>query len=131
MTDGERVRAARKAQGLSMERFAARIGISAGAVSQIENGLVNVSGVVCKAICREFGISETWLRTGEGDMYGAIDRQILSWVSDVMEDGGFKQRFVKLLASLPPEQWEALESYALQLAGQNDTAQDNQGGGED
>ena len=54
---------------LTMEDFGKRVGLSKAAISQIESGKNNLSDVAIKAICQEYGISETWLRTGEGEMY--------------------------------------------------------------
>lgn len=64
----ERVRELRKFLGLSGEKFGEKLGITRGAVSNIENGSRNVTEQIVKAICREFGVSEQWLRTGEGEM---------------------------------------------------------------
>jgi len=64
----ERVRELRKFLGLSGEKFGEKLGITRGAVSNIENGSRNVTEQIIKSICREFGVSEEWLRTGEGEM---------------------------------------------------------------
>lgn len=65
----ERIRQVRKENGLTLEKFGKRIGITAASCSTIESGKSNPSNRTVLAICREFGISETWLRTGSGDMY--------------------------------------------------------------
>lgn len=68
MTPGERVRNIRKEVGLTLEEFGARIGLKNAAVSLIENNRRALTDTVAKAISREFGVSEDWLRTGEGEM---------------------------------------------------------------
>ena len=68
MTQGERVREVRKSLGLTLEKFGEKIGMKKNSVSQIENGKNNVTDANVKAICREFNISEEWLRTGSGNM---------------------------------------------------------------
>lgn len=53
----------------TLEKFGAKIGISAAALSQIENGKTEASKQTINTICDKFGINEVWLRTGEGDAY--------------------------------------------------------------
>ena len=54
-------------------------------VSQIENGKNNVTDANVKAICREFSISEEWLRTGSGNMRIPIEDEAAAAVSDLVE----------------------------------------------
>lgn len=64
-----RIKAVRKAEGLTLEKFGERIGITASSCSTIESGKSNPSDQTIRSICREFGVREKWLRTGEGSMY--------------------------------------------------------------
>lgn len=68
MTAGERVKAIRKESGLTMDKFGERVGVTKVAISRIESGTNNLTPQMAKAISREFGVSEDWLRTGEGEM---------------------------------------------------------------
>ena len=69
MTLGERIRHIRLISGkLTMEQFAARIGLTPSAISLFENGKANPSEQTLRSICREFDISEDWLRHGIGDV---------------------------------------------------------------
>lgn len=69
-TIGERVRHLRKVSlNLTLEKFGERIGITTASLSNIENGKTNPSDQTIRSICREFGVREKWLRTGEGSMY--------------------------------------------------------------
>lgn len=67
----DRIKAVRLAQNpkMSQDAFGAKIGITGAAVSRIESGDRNVTDQVIVAICREFGVSEEWLRTGQGEMF--------------------------------------------------------------
>ena len=49
--------------------FAERLNVSPAFVSQMCSGIKQPSDRTIADICREFGVSETWLRTGEGEMY--------------------------------------------------------------
>lgn len=69
-TIGERVRHLRKISlNLTLEKFGERIGITAASLSAFETGKTNPSDQTIRSICREFGVREKWLRTGEGSMY--------------------------------------------------------------
>jgi transcriptional regulator with XRE-family HTH domain len=69
-TIGERVRHLRKVSlNLTLEKFGERIGITAASLSAFETGKTNPSDQTIRSICREFGVREKWLRTGEGSMY--------------------------------------------------------------
>lgn len=69
MKQGERVKEVRKALGLTLEKFGERIGLKKNSVSQIENEKNVLTDVNAKAICREFNVSEEWLRDGVGSMF--------------------------------------------------------------
>lgn len=64
----ERIFAVRKSAGLTQEEFAAAIGLSKNFIWMIEKGDRTPSDRTIMDICREFSVSERWLRTGEGDM---------------------------------------------------------------
>lgn len=64
----ERIKLVRKFAGLTQAEFAVRIGIKPNTVTSYETGLRTPSDAVILSISREFGISETWLRTGDGEM---------------------------------------------------------------
>lgn len=69
----ERIRELRKSLNLTMKKFGQRIGISEGAVSNIEKGNRNVTEQMFKSVCREFNVSEEWLRNGTGSMFVKVD----------------------------------------------------------
>lgn len=65
----ERIKKLRKALDLTQQKFADRIGIKGNAISQYESGRNEPIDAVISLICREFNVSETWLRTGDGEMF--------------------------------------------------------------
>lgn len=65
----ERIKAVRMALNLTMEQFGERIGMGKSSVSKIEKGANSTTEQTIKSICREFGVNETWLRTGAGEMF--------------------------------------------------------------
>lgn len=69
MTQGERVKEIRKYLNLTMEKFGERLGVGKTAISKLENNERNLTDQMAISICREFNVSETWLRAGEGEMF--------------------------------------------------------------
>lgn len=65
----ERIKKVRKDAGLKQAEFAEKIGLKAGTVTSYETGLRVPSDAVVVSICREFGVSEAWLRDGIGEPY--------------------------------------------------------------
>ena len=118
-TVGERVRSIRKREGLTMEKFGSRIGISNPSVSTIESGKSNPSNQTILSICREFGVSEMWLRTGEGKPYPERGRlEELSYMAGRFlsnEPTDFQLRFAMMMYSLTDEEWKLLEQKARAL----------------
>lgn len=53
--------------GMTMEEFGEHIGVSRSSISLIESGSRNITERNIKAICKEFGVREDWLRTGRGN----------------------------------------------------------------
>lgn len=71
---------------MTLEQFGAKIGISASACSYIEKGINNPSDQTIKSICREFGIREDWLRTGEDPMYTLPENEAATYVDQLLND---------------------------------------------
>lgn len=119
----DRIKKVRTALGLSQQEFADRIGIKRGAVANYEVGRNEPIDAVISLICREFNVSERWLRTGDGDMFVQIsrDKEIMRFVGDVMqgEDDNFRRRFLLALARLPEERWADIEDFARQITAEN------------
>ena len=63
-----RIKEVREYFKLSQGAFGQRIGLAKSGISRIENGRNGTTDQTIKSICREFGVSEEWLRTGEGSM---------------------------------------------------------------
>lgn len=73
MTKGERVKQIRLEEGLTLEKFGKRLGVTSATVSRIENGIHEVTDQMAVAICREYGVNEEWLETGKGKMKRSPD----------------------------------------------------------
>lgn len=117
----ERIKKVRKALDLTQQEFADQLNIKRNTVATYEVGKSNPSDAAVILICKTFNVSETWLRTGEGKMFVELSRDeaLAAQITSFLQGGSdtFRQRLVSLLLRLTPEQWEALEGYALELIG--------------
>lgn len=125
MTINERIRYLRKEKlKITLDAFGKKVGVTKAAVSDIERGRNNVTDQMFNSICREFGVNETWLRTGEGPQFIEITRaeQIQKMVDDIMRDHpeAFRRRFVTALAALDESGWIALENFIDSISDQNE-----------
>ncbi len=104
--------------GIKKVRFAERIKVDQSYVTQLTKGRNEPSDRVVVAICREFSVNETWLRTGEGDMFTetAKEDQLLSFMGDVMHGApDFRRHLMSVLSRMTPEEWALLEKKAWEL----------------
>lgn len=116
----ERFRQIFKTSGLSQEKFASRIKRSRGEVANILYDKTVVKDKIIEAVCDEFAVNETWLRTGEGEMFQPVskDAELAAFLGDVMhgETADFRRRLVAALARFGPEEWALLERMVYRLA---------------
>lgn len=116
---GKRISAIIEAKGMRKTAFADQLNVSQAFVSQLCAGAKQPSDRTIADICREFHVNETWLRTGEGEMFNPISRSetIAQFAGELMkdEDDSFKRRLVEALAVLDENEWEVLEGIARKL----------------
>ena len=120
----ERIKLLRKALELNQSDFGARIGVKQGTVAAYESGARVPLDSVVVSICREFGVSESWLRSGEGEMFLQLSREeeITKFCMSIIRDpdSEFQRQFVSVLARLEPPQWQLLSDMADKLLAQRD-----------
>ena len=111
----DRIKNLRKELKLTQQEFADRIGVKRNTVGLYEIGQSGISDTVIKAICREFGVNETWLRTGEGEMFRPrTNEEILTeFAADLAFEGdeSFKKKVVTALAKMDEETWAMFEQW--------------------
>lgn len=117
-TINERIAAVVKASGMTKTAFAEKINVSQPHVSRMVSGESIPSDRTISDICRVFGVSEDWLRTGEGEMRLNLDREeeLKSIFGDIMASDDAKARLVKAFAMLPDEAYPKLEEYIKKIA---------------
>ena len=111
----ERIKKIRQLLGLTQVEFGRRIGVKQSAVTGYENGSRQPLDAVITSICREFNVSEQWLRTGEGEPFvqPSRDKAIEAFCQEALrdEDESFRRRFVAALAALDVSDWEVIEKF--------------------
>ena len=115
----DRIKKLRKDLDLTQREFGDRIGIKGNSIANYELGRNEPIDAVISLICREFNVSEEWLRYGTGDMYVEMtrDEQIATFIGRMQANEGdsFKKRFISMLAALDENEWEVLEKMVLML----------------
>ena len=82
MTVNQRIKEARKTLKMSQKDFAAAICISNTYLADLEGETRKANDRIIKLCSMVFGISETWLKEGKGDMfYKSTDEKITRLVS--------------------------------------------------
>lgn len=108
----QRLKLLRKQFNLNQSDFALRIGVSQSAVAAWESGIRNPIDAIVQSICREFGVSEAWLRTGEGTMFvpQTPDAQTAAYVARTLKGNNeFKKAVLSLLLSRSDEELAVIE----------------------
>ena len=68
---GERVKAIRKALGLTQDQLAGRLGIGKAALSMIETGRAALSSRNRNILIQELNVNPDWLDSGRGELFNA------------------------------------------------------------
>ena len=116
---GVRIKEIRKARKRTQQEFANAIGLKRNTIANYEIGQVQPSDRTISDICREFDVNETWLRTGEGEMFLPItrDEEIEDFIGRLLHDesDSFRKRLISVLAKLTENEWKTLEEKAKWL----------------
>ena len=119
----DRLKELRKALHLTQQKLADKLGVKQNTIAQYEMGRNEPSDAVIVSICREFGVSEDWLRNGNGDMFIPMtrDEEIASFIGSVQADvdDTFKKRLISVLAKLDENEWDLLEKIAEDIVNSN------------
>lgn len=126
----ERLKELRNYLGKSQEEFGKMLGLSKSGISEIESGRRNVTEqhLIMLQNCSESYINVNWVRTGEGEMFLDVSREveIARFTKNLLldEPDSFKNRLISALAKLSVEEWEVLEKIARNMAAENTKEED-------
>ena len=107
----DRIREVREHFGLSMEKFGSRIGIVKASISLLESGKNNPSVQTITLICREFGVNEQWLRTGEGEMFEQTRASVLDRLSTEYDLSREQRSVIEAFLDLDPQERDVILKY--------------------
>lgn len=107
----DRIREVREHFGLSMEKFGSRIGIGKASISLLESGKNNPSVQTITLICREFGVNEQWLRTGEGEMFEQTRASVLDRLSTEYDLSREQRSVIEAFLDLNPQERDVILKY--------------------
>lgn len=118
-----RIAAVINASGLTKTAFAERLKVSQQHISRLaKDGTPSDRTIV--DICREFGVNEHWLRTGEGEMFVLLSREeeITKFLMTVIRDpdSEFQRQLLATMAKLEPAQWKLMEQMLDDLISQRE-----------
>lgn len=111
----DRIKELRKALGLSQVKFGERIGSSGGSIANYEVGISTPLKSVVTAICKEFNVSETWLRTGEGEMFNQEVDEITALSKAYPNLSAESLLFIRRFVELPREAQDATWNFLINL----------------
>lgn len=126
----ERIKQIREEAKLTQTAFGEKIGISQNYVWMIETGQRTPGDRTIRDICREFGVNETWLRTGAGSRTLEKTRaaELAELVQSLMADQpeSFRSALVTTLLRFDPNgpEWDALEKIYDSVAAEYQKSKD-------
>ena len=118
-TVGERIKSVRNMLNLTQQAFSERLGLKRNTIGSYEINAGVPSDRTISDICREFGVNEVWLRTGEGEPFKKETRQeqIMRFATQTVKGSDeFRKAFVSMLAKMDADDWGALEKLFDNLA---------------
>ena len=118
MTEGERLRAVRKSLGLTLDRFGEKLGMKKSTLSQLENGVNNLTDQVIRSICREYKVSYDWLIKGEGEMFEDLSGTILDELCIDYNCDEMDRRIIESYLNLDDKTKQAFKDYLKKLLGE-------------
>ena len=114
----ERIKAVRLALGISQEEFGKRLGVTRGAITNIELNKVEPKPLFVDLICREFNVNEDWLKNGAEPMFLQRSRneELSAFFGDLLNgEPDFKHRLISVMSRLSVDQWQILADMANML----------------
>lgn len=109
----DKIKQIRNSLQLTQNEFCSKIGISRSALTKLEAGITEPAGTTIMMIVKEFNVNESWLRTGEGEMFRRItpEEELAKWFADLsrLPLTSTQRRFAKMLTMLDPEDWQTIE----------------------
>lgn len=112
----DRIKKVRKGSGLTQEKFAEKLGIKQNTVASYEMGRIGVSDSVIISICREFGVNENWLRTGNGEIYKTTEDKLSTYLAQIAKgNDDFIKDIIEVYMEVDESSRQALKEIAKRM----------------
>ena len=111
MTQGERVREARKSLKLTLEKFGEKIGSKKNTMSAIETGRNSLTEQMATSICREYNVNYDWLMYGEGEMFSELPKTILDELCKEYDCDDLDRSLIEEYLKLTADERQVLKNY--------------------
>lgn len=112
----ERIKKIRKALDLTQQEFANRIGVKRNTVATYEMGRSAPSDSAISLICREFNVSEEWLRTGKGEMFITASNNELDLLAKKYDLSDGARILIEKFLHLKKEQQDVIINFVREAA---------------
>lgn len=116
---GERIKKVMEVRGKNQTEFAATLGISSAAISQMISGKSGASNGTLFRISDVFGINLEWLKTGEGNMEKALPlkKELTARFSQLIgTDMPYRDEIICCLSDLGPAEWKIIGATITKMA---------------
>ena len=109
----KRILQVRDSLELTQEAFGEKIGVSRSVVKNIEYNKVDAESkpLYINTICKEYGVNENWLRTGEGNMFSETRESYVDELCRRLNLPEFGKRALLAYLDLSSEEQAAVEKY--------------------
>ena len=91
----ERIKKIRKEKHLSQTAFGAKIGVTLGVIKNLEQGKTTLCSPLLELMCSIYNVNETWLRTGEGEMF--LETQETPLLDNLKKEYNLSQKATAIL----------------------------------
>jgi len=109
----DRIRKIRRNLDLTQQEFADKLGIKRNTIANYESGRNEPIDAVVSLICREFNVSEEWLRTGAGEMFNKLDTTDIAFshFGFIMGNANAQKKavlsaLVEMVYCVPDDKWD-------------------------
>ena len=117
----------KKVLEMRQDDFGSKIKLTGSTISKIEAGEISLTDRNITAICDAYLVSETWLRTGDGDPFEKpdIDSQILAGAGRFMNGkDSFEKSMIAMMLQMNEDDWAQIKKFIRKIASFLDDIED-------
>lgn len=112
----DRIKKLRKSLDMTQQEFADRIGVKRNTIGQYEIGRNEPIDTVINLICREFGVNEEWLRTGNGEMFSPAPTDVLDQLAQKYKLSNAAYIMIEKFVNLNPDKQAGLIDFCMEVS---------------